>query len=121
MNFVSTLLTITNQLHVYHWQTASGYHHEQLGVAYGNLDGLLDRFVEVYMGKNGRITSEEGFDLQLVNITDTGPIDFINKIIDFLTNDIPNFIKKEDTDLLNIRDEMLAELNILKYKLTALK
>jgi len=120
MNFISSLLTITNQLHIYHWQTSSGFHHKSLGVAYGNLDGLLDRFVEVYMGKNGRITSKEGFDLKLLNITDNNPVNFIEKTIDFLTNDIPKLLKEEDTDLLNIRDEMLTELNILKYKLTSL-
>jgi DNA-binding ferritin-like protein len=121
MNFVSTLLTITNQLHIYHWQTTSGFHHDKFGEAYDNLDGLLDRFVEVFMGKNGRITSKEGFDLQLSNITEINPVDFINKMIDFLTNDLPKALKEEDTDLLNIRDEMLAELNKLKYLITSLK
>ena len=43
---------------------------------------------------------------------------FINDIIEFLTVEIPKVIKEEDTDLLNIRDEILAELNKLKYLLT---
>jgi hypothetical protein len=78
----------------------------------------MDRFVEVFMGKYGKVASKGGFDIKLANITDKKPDEFINDIIEFLTVEIPKVIKEEDTDLLNIRDEILAELNKLKYLLT---
>lgn len=118
MNFVSQLLTLTNQLHVFHWQTDSGWHHAKLGEAYAELDELTDRFVEVFMGKYGKITSKDGYSIQLDNITDTKPETFIDSNIKFLTEDVTKLVKPEDTDLLNIRDEMLGELNKLKYLLT---
>jgi hypothetical protein len=118
MNFISQLLTLTNQLHIYHWQTPSGWHHAKLGDAYSSLDGMVDEFVEVFMGKNGKVTSKAGFDIKLVNITETSPESFIDTFISFLTSELPKILKKEDTDLLNIRDSMLAELNKLKYLLT---
>lgn len=118
MNFVQVLLTTTHQLHVYHWQTNSYAAHQAFGGAYDVLDGLMDQFVEVFMGKYGKVASKGGFKLQLDNITDTKPEDFIDKVITFLMNDLPKEIKDTDTDLLNIRDEMVAELNKLKYLLT---
>lgn len=121
MNFVTTLLTLTHQLHVYHWQVNSFSEHEALGTAYSELDGLMDEFVEVFMGKNGKISSKGGFNLKLVNITEQEPLSFIDSTIGYLTNDLPKELKEQDTDLLNIRDEMLAVLNKLKYKLVNLK
>ena len=41
----------------------------------------------------------------------------ISKIIEFLQNDLPEELEKTDTDLLNIRDEMLGLLNKTKYLL----
>jgi DNA-binding ferritin-like protein len=118
MNFVQVLLTTTHQLHVYHWQTDSYAAHQAFGQAYDALDGLMDQFVEVFMGKYGKVASKEGFNVNLSNITDKKPVEFIDTIIDFLTNELPKSLKDNDTDLLNIRDEMIAELNKLKYLLT---
>jgi len=49
----------------------------------------------------------------------TGYIDqFIEEFITFLVTELPKQLKPEDTNLLNIRDEMLGELQKLKYLLT---
>ena len=40
-------------------------------------------------------------------------------MVNYFTNEMVNYIdEKKDTDLLNIRDEMLSELQKLKYLLT---
>jgi hypothetical protein len=36
----------------------------------------------------------------------------------FLKTEVPDYVDESDTDLLNIRDEMLAVLNHTKYRLT---
>ena len=118
MNFVQVLLTTTHQLHVYHWQTDSYAQHQAFGGAYDAIDELMDLYVEVFMGKYGKVAAKDGFNIELNNITDKSPVEFINMIIDFLTNELPKNLKEQDTDLLNIRDEILAELNKLKYLLT---
>jgi len=38
--------------------------------------------------------------------------------IDYLINELPKSLGETDTDLFNIRDEMLAQLHKLKYLLT---
>ena len=118
MKYIKNLLTILNQLKVYHWQTTSYAQHKALGKTYDALNELIDQFIEVYMGKYGRIEAKGGSTtIDLFNM-DQLPVDgFINNAVDYLiTLEIPE--KNSDTDLMNIRDEMLAELNRLKYLLT---
>jgi hypothetical protein len=70
------------------------------------------------MGKYGRIEAASGSTtVDLFNMEQL-PVDgFVNNAVDYLiTLEIPD--KNSDTDLMNIRDEMLSELNKLKYLLT---
>lgn len=116
---VTNLLTLHNQLKIHHWQTKSYAQHQAFGGAYDSFSALIDEFIEVFMGKYGRIKSEKGFSIDLVNYEDLSPVEFIDKYINFLIKDVTDKLNKEtDTDLLNIRDEMLGELNKLKYLLT---
>ena len=114
---VTKLLTIHNQLKIYHWQTKSYAQHKALGKTYENLDGVIDEFVEVFMGKYGRVQGP--FDIELTNYDGSGLSKFVDGSINYLTNDLPKELDTEkDTDLLNLRDEMLGQFNRLKYLLT---
>jgi hypothetical protein len=115
---VTNLLTLHNQLKIHHWQTKSYAEHKALGRAYDEFSGLIDEFIEVFMGKYGRIESRDGFKIELGNYKDISPTDFADKYVDYLVNELPKSLEKSDTDLFNIRDEMLAQLNKLKYLLT---
>lgn len=115
---VTNLLTLHNQLKIHHWQTKSYAEHQALGSAYGEFTDLIDEFIETLMGKYGRVKSESGFKIELSNYEDLGTMDFVDKYIDYLVNEVPKGLEESDTDLLNIRDEMLGTLNKLKYLLT---
>ena len=115
---VTNLLTLHNQLKIHHWQTKSYAEHQALGGAYDEFSDLIDEFIEVFMGKYGRIESKNGFKIELSNYNDISPTDFVDKYVDYLVNELPKSLEKTDTDLLNIRDEMLSQLNKLKYLLT---
>jgi hypothetical protein len=117
MKLIIPLLKIQNQLRIYHWQTTSYAQHKAFGKAYEDLDDLVDSFVEVFTGKYGRSKANIHYTLDLDNL-DSDYISTIDSFIDYLV-DISNHIDSTlDTDLLNIRDEMLAVLNTLKYLLT---
>ncbi len=104
-------------MRIYHWQTKSFAEHSAFGDAYSNLDELIDEFMEVYIGKNERPVAKDKFNISLMNISEN-KVSVINAFIDVLTQDLPQALDERDTDLLNIRDEMLGLLNKLKYLLT---
>jgi DNA-binding ferritin-like protein len=118
---ISRLLTLTNQLKIYHWQTKAYSQHIAFGTTYDELSELIDNYVEIFIGKYGTIVNNNGFDIKLQNLSSKKPEQFINESCEFLINEfVKNINQQSDTDLLNIRDEILAKLNKLKY-LLALK
>jgi hypothetical protein len=80
------------------------------------LDELIDKFVEIYMGKYGRPNLTRTTNVVVVkNMTDKTATKFIRDCITHLAGPFSKSLKPTDTDLLNIRDEMLGELNQLLY------
>ena len=117
MKLIAPLLKIQNQLRIYHWQSETYAQHKAFGKTYEALDGLVDEFVEVFMGKNGKTQAAVTYNFELGNL-DENYHEVINSYIDFLTEFNNLFSAETDSDLLNIRDEMLATLHRLKYLLT---
>lgn len=114
---ITTFLTIQAQLRILHWQTKSYAEHKALGKAYEGLDGLIDQFVEVHSGKYGSTLAKNNFQITAVNYKDANTMALIDSYIAYLTNELPQVCKEGDTDLLNIRDEMLSVLNRTKFLL----
>jgi hypothetical protein len=110
------LVNLQQQLRALHWETKSYSRHKAYGKAYEGLDDLIDRFTEVSMGKYGRVKFN-GSKLTILDIEDELLNDFISKTIAEL-NSFTERLDAKDTDLLNIRDEILGEINRLKYLLT---
>ena len=102
-----------------HWQTKGFARHNAYGGIYDALDDLIDRYVEVAMGKSGRFVLDETTGtLTLTNLKDIKIIEHVQSIKAELMNLSNELDSTKDTDLLNIRDEMLAEVNKLAYLLT---
>lgn len=119
MNIVTKFLTYQNQIKILHWQTTSYSEHKSLGSLYDDFSGHVDNFVEVFMGKYGRILSQKTFLISAENYKEKSPLDLMVEIESYLINDIPTMLdSKKDTDLLNLRDEMLASVNKTKYLLS---
>ena len=121
MNLITNLLTIQNQMRVFHWQTqkkpGSFAQHQAFGTAYEDLDPLIDDFIEIFQGKNGAIMGKDGFTRRLMNLSDNFEA-VIDEYITFLRETVGQSLEPEyDSDLLNIRDEMMAVLNQTKYRL----
>ena len=108
-------------MRVFHWQTqhkvGSFAQHNAFGTAYEELDAHIDDFIEIFQGKNGAIMASGGtFNLTLHNLSDNAE-DFVDEYISYLVEYVPQSLQEVDTDLLNIRDEMLGILNQTKYRL----
>jgi len=118
IELVTYLLSMVNQYKIFHWQTTSYSQHKAFDSIFGDLNGLVDDFVETYMGKYGRVIALGGFKIEVDNLTKENALTYTDKCIYFLTEKLPSNLASKDTDLLNIRDEMLGKLNQLKYLLT---
>ena len=116
---VNFLLKTQVQFKIMHWQTKGFARHNAYGGIYDALDDLIDRYVEVAMGKSGRFVLDETTGtLTLTNLKDIKIIEHVQSIKAELMNLSNELDSTKDTDLLNIRDEMLAEVNKLAYLLT---
>ena len=108
-----------NQIKLYHWQTALFARHKATDEVVKSLDDHIDLFVEVYMGKNGRpnITRTTNT-IALKNMSEKSSVKFVKDCIEYLLGPLTKSLKGSDSDLANIRDEMLADLNQLLYLFT---
>lgn len=113
----SFFLGVQSQLKILHWQTTSFAQHNAFGDTYDSLDGLIDSFIEVYQGKYGRV-KVDGESIQLSNLNEIKLGEFLESICSYLMCLKDYLDESRDTDLLNLKDEMLASINKLKYLLT---
>jgi len=119
VELLTTLVQVQNQYRIFHWQTKSFSQHKSFGVIYEKLDESIDDFLETYFGKYGRIIADKSFGITMENLMDGSGISYSDKFIDFLSNKLPSLIDAtKDTDLVNIRDTILGDVNRLKYLLT---
>lgn len=115
---VNFFLGLQSQLRVFHWQTKGYARHIAFGETYDALDDLIDSYVEACMGKHGRFVLSEGEkSLQLMNLSEVRPDGMVKTCIEVLES-FSDELEPKDTDLLNLRDEMIQQLNRLNYLLT---
>ena len=118
-SIVQVFFHMTLNIKLYHWQTTSFARHKGSDDLHSTLLDLIDKFVEVYMGRYDRPDFDgKTFKVSVRELNDSNVIDVFDEYITFLKYELPKYTKESDTDLLNIRDEMLGELNKTKYLFT---
>jgi DNA-binding ferritin-like protein len=113
---IHKMLEMINVVKLYHWQTQSYSVHKATDKLYEKLDGNIDRFVEVYLGKEGSRIKK--WDNEMSIIQYNRKKDFKSRMFEyreFLTDLSNKFDEKKDSDLLSIRDEILADINQFLY------
>jgi hypothetical protein len=116
---ICNFLQMLNAVKLYHWKTHSYPTHKATDELYSKLNDNVDKFVEVLLGKFGnRISLVKTKSIPLRDMS--SPEEFkreINKYKTFLVNleKEPTMKKMTNTDLLNIRDEILGDLNQFLY------
>ena len=115
---VNLFLGIHAQLKIFHWQTKGYARHNAFASTRDELEGLMDDFVEEAMGQYGRfVLDDETKTIQLANLSELKPVEMVETICGALVQ-FTNQIDSKDTNLLNIRDEILGKFQKLKYLLT---
>lgn len=117
-DIIKLFFHMANSIKLYHWQTTSFARHKATDDLFSNLQGLIDEFIEVYIGRYSRPNFSGEFKLKIQEMSDDSAVLLIQQYIDYLKNDIEKYLKPSDTDLLNIRDEMLSNLNKTLYLFT---
>ena len=117
-DIISQIIQYKEQVKILHWQTTSFAEHKAFDSTYSDLNDILDTFVEAVAGKYGRFKLDEPKAVIIKDYSNTNIVDATNSMINFLTNKLPEYFAATDTEILNIRDEILGILDKLKYLLT---
>ena len=108
-----------NTIKLYHWKTRSYAEHKATDELHSKLSEHIDKYVEVLLGK--KVPNRINYSKTSINVYDFNSKElFIEKIKHYrsiligFSEDLHNL----ETDLLNIRDEMLGDLNQTLYLLS---
>ena len=113
---VQNFLQMLNSVKLYHWNTTSYAEHKASDELYSQLNGNIDQFVEVLLGKDASRVRIVAHHIALVDFRNTRTLR--EKMFEyrvFLTDMSTYLNPKKDSDLLNIRDEMLGNINQFLY------
>ncbi len=105
---------------LFHWKTHSFATHKATDELYESLNEHIDSFIEVLLGKTGtRINLTQKRSISLVDLNSQASLKArIEQFKKYLVSLNTNKAVALDTDLLNIRDEILGDLNKFLYLLT---
>jgi DNA-binding ferritin-like protein len=116
---VNFFFEMREQIKLYHWQTHSFSKHKATDELLDALDKVIDEYVEVYMGSYGRPKlGSRNNTVRLRNLNEKTIVTFVKECIAHLQGAFAKKLKPTDTQLINLRDEMLADLNKVLYLFT---
>uniref|UniRef100_A0A6C0EF95 Uncharacterized protein n=1 Tax=viral metagenome TaxID=1070528 RepID=A0A6C0EF95_9ZZZZ len=122
VRFLETIIMIK----LYHWKTYSYATHKATDELYSKLNENMDKFIEVLLGKAGnRINLLKTNSIKLMDFNSSleDVKKFKHEIVKFKEylvnlNSNPFMVKMSNTDLYNIRDEILSDMNQFLYLLS---
>lgn len=115
---IEGFFNMQHSIKLYHWQTQLYARHVAMDALLQGLHPLIDQFVEVYIGRYKRPTFGGSIKLYISEMGDDAVVELLKDYVKFLKIQVPKELKSSDTDLLNIRDEMVALLNRTLYLFT---
>jgi len=118
-NIAARFLGFVAQVRLYHWQTHVYARHRATDRLLKNLEPLVDRFVEVMIGRFGRRPSLDGVGERFAprDLDDAAATEYVKEFASFLESGSKIF-DPPSSDLTSIRDNLLEELNRARYAFT---
>lgn len=115
-NVVYLLLLLRNQTKIYHWQTNFYPRHKASDELVDTIDELVDKYVETYQGIYSNLVlntkNNNNLPLPLRNIDDEQMPTFLISLRKMLVEEMN---KINDSELLNIKDEILQAIDKAIY------
>jgi hypothetical protein len=118
-HIVRVFLEMLNNVKLYHWKTYSYSQHKATDELYEHLNENIDKFIEILLGKEETRVKLLKKQVDLLDTKNTH--EFKGRMYeyrDFLVNMNNVFDAKKDSDLLSVRDDILADINQFLYLLT---
>jgi hypothetical protein len=115
-----TLLDVLNHVKIYHWQTKSYSRHKGSCELIKNMESLTDQIIETLQGsKNVRLTLSNDYNkIILENQNDYSIITILKEFKRYLIDIFPKYLNSTDTDIINLRDELVGSVNQTLYLFT---
>ena len=106
-HITKNLLELLNMVKLYHWKTYSYPEHEATDALYAKLSKHIDEFVEVLLGKDDSDIKKMEKNLKMIDAKNT--TDLKKRIYEYREYFISmnKIFDEKDSDLLNIRDEII--------------
>jgi len=116
---VQKFMELLTMIKLYHWKTHSYAQHKATDELYSKLNENIDRFVEVLLGKSKQRVRMLENKMTMYDLEEKIELkEHIFEYRQFLIDMERDFSPKKDTDLLSIRDDILADLNQFLYLLS---
>ena len=111
---VQPMMEFRGQIKLYHWKTSSFSRHIGTDKFLEKYDKLFDEFVEVMCGhRNERV--QDNFTVSYKKLTDATAENYVIKFRDWICQKLPSLLYEHETDLMNLKDEILSNTNKLLY------
>jgi DNA-binding ferritin-like protein len=114
-NIVKFFFSLQLNLKMYHWLTTSYARHKASDELGGNLLPLVDKFVEVYIGKYKVKPILSSIKIEQEFMSDNGSEMLLLKSKKYLEEIASRLNPQQDSELFNIKDELLAEIENTIY------
>ena len=113
-------LYIINQMKIYHWQTKVYARHIASDSLIQSLLEKTDKFLETMQGSENKrlLLNSKNSSIQLKNESDTSILKVLKSFKEWLEYKLPGYLTEENSDLMNIRDDILGDVNKTIYLFT---
>ena len=112
---VEFFFSIEKSIKLYHWQTKFYSRHKFTDKLVDIIASISDKFMETYQGRYGKL-SLNSTEIKVTALNDSNVVSYLEEIASVLESFVEKgFVSEKDTDLLNIRDELLGEINKSMY------
>lgn len=114
-------MSVRDQLKIYHFQTSMYSRHKSSDMLVDSLTQHMDKFIETIQGSRGRRLAMPRDNKNILdNQDDNSIVSLLYTFKDWLIRPtgLPKYLNKDDTDLFNMRDEILGDVNQTLYLFT---
>jgi hypothetical protein len=115
-DIVSSFLTFQISLKIYHWQTLSYPRHKASDELFAAISEKIDRFVETLQGHRvQRFNFSKQYTIDLQNFSEQAGLRMLTQFEKWLQSQLPKLLIDSESDLTNLRDEMINDIHQALY------